>query len=107
MARFVLIGRVDEAPENGNKAFEVEGRSILMCRTPLGVFAIANQCTHAESPLEGGRQRGASIFCPLHGARFDLRTGATAGQLTQTPVQTYPVEVRDEAVYVDLGAERP
>ncbi len=102
MARFVLIAQLDDVPLNGNRAFETEGRQVLVCRTPVGVFAIANQCTHAESPLEGGRQRGASLFCPLHGARFDLRTGATAGQLTQTPVKTYPVELREDGVHVDL-----
>ena len=102
MADFVPLAALEEVPENGNKAFEAEGRSILVCRTAFGVFAVANQCTHAEAALEGGRQRGASLFCPLHGARFDLRTGATGGQLTQTPVKTYPVQLRDGTVNVKL-----
>lgn len=103
MAGFVVVTDLADIPENGNRGYEVAGREVLLCRTPLGVFAIANRCTHADAALEGGRQRGASIFCPLHGARFDLRTGATAGQLTQTPVETFPVELRDGLVLVDVG----
>lgn len=103
MTGFVEVAQLADLPENGNRGYEVAGRAVLLCRTPLGIFAIANKCTHAEAALEGGRQRGASIFCPLHGARFDLRTGATAGQLTQTAVQTFPVEVREGSIFVDPG----
>jgi 3-phenylpropionate/trans-cinnamate dioxygenase ferredoxin subunit len=35
------------------------------------------KCTHAFTPLERGiLTRGCDVQCPLHGARFDIRTGA-------------------------------
>jgi 3-phenylpropionate/trans-cinnamate dioxygenase ferredoxin subunit len=103
MTRFVAVAPLAETPENGNKAFEVEGRSVLICRSGDNVFAVENLCSHAASALEGGRIRGFALFCPVHGARFDLRTGCTAGALTQTPIQTFAVRVKDGMVEVDLA----
>ncbi len=101
MARLRLAA-LDALPESGSAAFEVDGRSVLLCRSSAGLFAVENMCSHAMSPLAGGKVRGPHIFCPLHGVRFDLRTGAPSGELTKTPIATYPVSVEDGDVLVDL-----
>lgn len=103
MSRFVPVAPLSEVPENGNKAYEVEGASVLICRSGADVFAVSNICSHAASALEGGRIRGFALFCPVHGARFDLRTGCTAGALTQTPIRTYPCRVEAGVVEVDMA----
>lgn len=84
-----------------NKAFMVEGCSVLICRTSAGLFAVENRCTHLLSPLEGGKMRGVHLFCPKHGARFDLRTGVP-NALAKTPIQIYPVEVVEGEVQIEL-----
>jgi 3-phenylpropionate/trans-cinnamate dioxygenase ferredoxin subunit len=83
-------------------AFTVEGRSVLVCRSSAGVFAVENQCSHAMSPLEGGKVRGPHIFCPLHGVRFDLRDGSPSGALTKAPIMVYPVHLDGDDVLADL-----
>lgn len=99
----VRIAALDEVPENGNRAFDVGGRSVLVCRTSVGVFAVENMCSHAFAFLEGGKVKGPHLFCPLHGMRFDLRTGAPHGQLTRKPIAVYPVTVEGGVVLADLG----
>jgi 3-phenylpropionate/trans-cinnamate dioxygenase ferredoxin subunit len=99
--RFVEVADVSDVPENGNKAFAVEGRSILICRVGAGIFAVENRCTHNSSELEGGRIRGHFLFCPVHGARYDLRDGSTAGALTKMPLCTF--EVRESGGKIAIG----
>jgi 3-phenylpropionate/trans-cinnamate dioxygenase ferredoxin component len=96
------VAALDEVGEGANKAFDVAGRSVLVCRTTSGVFAVENMCSHAFAFLEGGKVKGPHIFCPLHGVRFDMRTGAPSGNLTKKPIAVYATAVEDGAVFVEL-----
>ena len=93
---------VEELARNSSRAVELEGRSILVCNANDEFYAVKNQCTHQASKLEGGRIRNCFISCPLHGVRFDLRDGSPKGELTKTPVETYPVRVVDGFVEVAI-----
>lgn len=98
------VCKLSEVVMESNKAFLVEGLSVLICRTSAGVFAVENRCTHLLATLEGGKMRGVHLFCPKHGARFDLRTGV-ANQLAKTPIRTYALEVVDEVVRIELSPQ--
>jgi nitrite reductase/ring-hydroxylating ferredoxin subunit len=88
----VTVCRLDDVPEQGNKAFDVDGVSVLICRSAGQLYAVENRCSHNQSALEGGKVRGHALFCPVHGARFDLRDGSTAGALTKTSIRTFAIE---------------
>src|SRR6185437_8807301 len=75
-----------------------------VCRTAGTVFTVENRCSHNGSPLAGGRIRGHTLSCPVHGAKFDLRDGSTAGALTKTPIRTFPVEVANGVVFIHKEA---
>jgi 3-phenylpropionate/trans-cinnamate dioxygenase ferredoxin subunit len=79
-------------------------------------FAVSNRCRHLFASLGQGRVVDEGCLeCPWHGARYDVATGrmvrgpqgvfrpisgvikATTGAL---PLQTYPVEVRDGAIWL-------
>lgn len=100
-ARRIAVCKLDELPTEGNKAFTIEGRSVLICQTSAGVFAVDNRCTHQLAALEGGRVRGVHLFCPKHGARFDLRTGVPNG-MTTIPIRTYPLSVIEGGVEIEM-----
>lgn len=88
---------------DSNKAFKLGKRSVLLCRSAAGVFAVENRCSHQLQPLEGGRVRGHFLFCPKHSLRFDLRDGSPAGQLTRDKIQTFEVCIdADETIEVVL-----
>ena len=71
----------------------VAGREILVCRTKDGVFALDNICSHAYARLNEGRLRGSRVICPLHGAAFDVRSGAVLGAPATRPLATYRVRL--------------
>lgn len=97
----VTLGPLDDVPNNGNRAYDVGGKPILVARTPMGLFAVGAICSHQQQLLDGAKQKACFIFCPLHGVRFDLRTGAPAGTLTDRPIPTYPIGIEDGQLWVD------
>jgi nitrite reductase/ring-hydroxylating ferredoxin subunit len=76
------------------------GREILVCLTKEGVFALDNICTHAHARLDEGRLRGHRIICPLHGAAFDVRSGAALGSPATVALTTYPASTDGALVTV-------
>jgi nitrite reductase/ring-hydroxylating ferredoxin subunit len=76
---------------------------VLVVRTREGSFhAVANICTHAYARMDEGRLRGTRVICPLHGASFDVRTGAVLGAPATAPLASYPVRVVDGRVEVQV-----
>ncbi len=100
--RWKRIASLADVPEGTNKAFEVDGRHILIARAPMGLFAVGAICSHQQQQLEGGRMKSCFLFCPLHGVRFDLRDGKPAGNLTNQPLATWPVKIEADQILVDL-----
>ena len=64
-------------------------------------YALQVLCSHAAVSLSEGEVENCAVECWLHGSRFDLRTGKPTGLPATEPVATFPVEVRDDGVYVD------
>lgn len=104
--RFHRLFEAESLPPNASRAVEVDGHDILVCNAGGEFFAIENRCTHQGSELEGGRIRHCTISCPLHGAKFNLRDGSSAGQLTKIPVRTFPARVVDGYVEVSVSEEK-
>ncbi len=80
-----------ELAEGRMVARSAGGREIMICRTSGGIFAIDNICSHAYARLSEGRLRGFRAICPLHGAAFDVRTGAVLGAPASRAVASFPV----------------
>ncbi len=90
-----LIAAID-ITDNQTVAVTLEGKNILICKANGDYYAVDNQCTHQRAELTGGRIRNCYLACPLHGVRFDLRTGMPKGELTRVPLKTYPVSVAED-----------
>jgi 3-phenylpropionate/trans-cinnamate dioxygenase ferredoxin subunit len=99
---FQFVCTVDEVAPETALAVEVDGTDVAVVHSDGQFFAVVDQCSHAAVPLSEGDVGDCEIECYLHGSRFDLRTGAALGLPATAPVTVYPVEVRDDEVYVDL-----
>lgn len=55
--------------------------------------AIENICTHDGGELASGELENCKIFCPRHGACFDLKTGSALTPPAYEAVNTYQVRV--------------
>jgi nitrite reductase/ring-hydroxylating ferredoxin subunit len=86
---------------------KIAGVDILFVRIAGAVHAVNNLCTHADACLHEGRLRGDRIICPLHGASFDVRTGAVLGKPATVPLECYGVKESDGEVRVLLAPKSP
>jgi len=91
-----------DIPEGGVLAVEVDGVDVALVRCDGEVFAIDDECSHAQVPLSEGEVEGCEIECWLHGSMFDLRTGKPTNLPATEPVNIYPCKVDGDAVYVDV-----
>jgi nitrite reductase/ring-hydroxylating ferredoxin subunit len=97
---FVRLAPLADTPPNTMRAFAVGDRSVLVCHTKDGVYALDNRCTHAEARLDEGRLRGVRVICPLHGASFDCRSGAVLGAPATAPLASHATRIVDGWVEV-------
>lgn len=82
---------------------ELEGTPVCVARTEDGdIYAINDICSHEEYSLSAGELWDTSVECPIHGSRFDLRTGRPNALPAVEPVPVYEVEVEGEDVYVSV-----
>lgn len=90
-----------DLPIGGMRCVHVANRGIIVARGQDGnYYSVDRHCSHAALPLEGGRVRGASIVCPHHGARFDLKTGRVLGPPAYAAIPAFPTRERDGQVEV-------
>lgn len=83
--------------------FELEGESVCIARIDSEVFAVGDTCSHAEASLSEGEISGNLIECWLHGAQFDLRTGAAVTPPATEPIPTYEVSYEGEYAVIGKG----
>lgn len=87
-----------DVPFGEGRSVTVGDRRIGVFHTEAGYFAIDNDCPHEGGPLSDGLLAEACVTCPLHGRRIDLRSGEVIGR--DERVRSYPLEVRDETVWL-------
>ncbi|WP_124054755.1 Rieske (2Fe-2S) protein [Arcanobacterium ihumii] len=67
-------------------------------------FAVIDRCSHGRFKLSEGEVDGDCIECTRHGSAFDLHTGEPLNPPASSPIQTFPVRVDGDSVYVTLAS---
>lgn len=104
MASWVPIGPADTIAEGKNACTTCGDKQIVVTKVQGAFYAFDNLCSHAEGYLADGWLEGFEVECPLHGARFDVRSGAAKCLPATAPIATYPVKCEEGVLYVDVGA---
>lgn len=100
MAEFVRAASVDEIAPGTAKRVEVDGKPVALFNVEGEFFAVSDVCSHAEASLSEGDVEDDVVECPLHGARFNVRTGKNLSLPALFPVAQYEVKVEGDAVFV-------
>jgi naphthalene 1,2-dioxygenase system ferredoxin subunit len=65
-------------------------------------YATHNICTHAHALLSDGWLEGDIIECPLHGGRFEAKSGKGLGAPITCDIKTFPVRIEGDAIQVNV-----
>jgi thiamine pyrophosphate-dependent acetolactate synthase large subunit-like protein/nitrite reductase/ring-hydroxylating ferredoxin subunit len=76
--------------------------AVCLTRTEEGYGAISNRCPHQGGPLGDGFLQDGCVVCPWHGYEYHPFTGATPPEYDDEPVAPYPVEIREDGLYVGV-----
>lgn len=101
MGTFVKVARVGDLKPGQVKCVRIGRQRIALYNVGGKLYATDDTCSHAEASLSEGDLEGHVVTCPLHGARFDVRTGEALCMPATTPVDTHPVRVQGDDVEVD------
>lgn len=101
-ADLVFVCELRDIPAGEARAFDVEGYSLAFFNTGDEVLAIDNACPHMGAPLAEGELTEGSVCCREHGWIIDLYSGEVLKR-NWAHVATYPVEVSEDKVFVQLG----
>ena len=111
-----LVCNTNDVPAGKMKTFPVAGETILIYHLADGFYATQQRCTHTLAPLSRGSVLEDKVVqCPLHRARFDIRTGEVLRWANFPPgiqllnvargekaLKTYTVTVEDGQVFVEV-----
>jgi nitrite reductase/ring-hydroxylating ferredoxin subunit len=70
------------------KHVETDGNEILVANIDGKFHALCDRCAHMNAPLSMGNLTGDAVTCPIHGARFDIKTGKKISDPTMAPMNT-------------------
>ncbi len=109
---WVRVSDTETLPEGRVKTVVAGTKSIAIVHFDGRYAAMDNRCPHQGGPLgEGSIETGIDgkcwLRCPWHGWDFDPLTGKPPGGHEDDGQEMYPVEVRDDGLYVGLEAEPP
>ncbi len=105
----VDVAREEELAPGAALRVVVGGLPIAIFNVHGELFAIGDTCSHEEFSLAEGeveeRDDRCSVECALHGARFDLRTGAALSLPAVLSVGAFTVWIEDGVVKLEVPEE--
>ncbi|OLP59200.1 Rieske family ferredoxin [Xaviernesmea oryzae] len=101
---WIAVCSRDEIDEEDVMRFDHEGRTFAIYRSPDDAFfATDGLCTHEKIHLADGLVMDEVIECPKHNGRFNYKTGKALGAPVCVNLQTYPVKLDGDTVYIAIG----
>ncbi len=98
----IRLCAIDELAAGEMRRFEIGDQDpVLLCRIGDDYLIVDDECTHAIASLSEGRLEGETIFCPLHGGSFNVRSGKACSLPCKQKLRTYPVQIADGAIWMN------
>ncbi len=103
MSKWVKACSADDLqPEEVVRFDHEDGTYAIYCGPDEKYYATDGLCTHEAVHLAGGLVIDFTIECPKHNGIFDFVSGAPQAPPVCKKIQTYPVKVSDNDIYIEL-----
>jgi len=103
----VRVASIKDVVEGKSFCSKAGEKTLALFKTKTGYTAIDNLCPHAGGPLCEGSVKDGLVTCPWHGSQFEIETGEVVHGPAKVGVQTYPVEIRGDELFVLLNPDAP
>ncbi len=100
---YVKVAQRGDIPPGKMACVRVNGRRILLANVEGSIYAADDTCTHEEASLSKGFLKGEWVKCPLHGSRFNLRTGEVVDDPADENLRVYPVRLDGDDILIALN----
>lgn len=101
---YKTVAKTNDLQPGEMKAVRI-GRQIVGLANVDGEYlAFQDTCTHEEASLTEGEIFDDVVECPLHGAAFNIRSGAVESFPATQPLPTYDVRVVGDDIQVATTA---
>jgi len=81
---------------------DVAGERILIANVDGELYAMRAKCNHMGGPLDRGTLEKNVVTCPLHGSKWDVKTGTLVQFTRPLPSEkTYKVVVEGNQILVE------
>ncbi|QIN79196.1 Rieske 2Fe-2S domain-containing protein [Rubrobacter marinus] len=111
--RWTRVCAEDDVPFLEGRRVEVGGFYVGVFNTEEGFYAVYDVCPHRGGPLSDGDVAAATVTCPLHARKIDLKTGEVLNDEGLSCTFAFSVKREEGFVYLDtralasLGAPSP
>jgi len=110
--QYVKLAAVDDVKPGEKKKISLNNKTILLINVDGAFYALDNRCPHMGGLLSGGDLAGATLTCPRHGAKFDVRTGKSVGNAKLAFISvkvgdatTFPLKVEGTDILVEIAEQ--
>ncbi|MFJ3369080.1 FAD-dependent oxidoreductase [Pseudomonas sp. NPDC086251] len=95
------VARFTDVPEHRGLEVQIADTKIVLLRVGDQLRAYQGECPHAGAPLAEGALCHGRLICPWHKAAYRIEDGALCEPPSLDSLKRYPLEVRDDEVWVD------
>jgi 3-phenylpropionate/trans-cinnamate dioxygenase ferredoxin component len=97
-----LVAKVGDVPPGKMVGAVANGQKILVANIDGHFFAMRSVCNHMGGPLEKGTLEGNVVTCPLHGSKWDVKTGRLVRFTRPLPPEpVFKVVVEGDQIFVE------
>jgi 3-phenylpropionate/trans-cinnamate dioxygenase ferredoxin subunit len=102
----VPLGDLGDLGEGELRSYPAGAFQVMVCRVAGTLYALEDECSHAETSLSDGMLEGYAVTCPLHFAQFDVRDGRHLCPPAYTGVRTFTLVEDAEGATVEVPTEK-
>ncbi|MFV1996636.1 MAG: Rieske (2Fe-2S) protein [Acidiferrobacterales bacterium] len=99
---FVKLANINCLNAGNMMCITIDDKGILLANIDGTFYATDEMCTHEDARLCTGSLKDEYVKCPLHGSRFNLKTGRVVDDPADEALRTYPLRIEKDQILICL-----
>jgi nitrite reductase/ring-hydroxylating ferredoxin subunit len=100
--KFIELANTGDVAAGSMRCITVNGKGVLLANVQGTYYAADEMCTHEDARLCTGSLKDEYVKCPLHGSRFNLKTGKVMDEPADEDLHIYPVKIEGSKILICL-----